>query len=75
MTLRDQYALGLSAHGYQRGVTASKKYWYYFKPGCSPAHFWLGKSGGVRYGSLARIDSSVSASDATKAKLLAKGSV
>ena len=70
--LRDKYALGLSGFGYQREATASKKYWHYFKPGCSPAHFWLGKSGGVRYGHLARIDASVSVSDATKAKLLTK---
>ncbi len=72
MTLRDKYALGLSAFGYQREATASKKYWHYFKPGSSPAHFWLGKSGGVRYSSLGRIDASVSASDKVKAQLLAK---
>ncbi len=68
--LRDQYALGLSAIGYQRCQTTSKKYWYYFKEGASPAHFWLGKAGAVRYGTLNRIDASISASDKTKDSIL-----
>ncbi len=74
MTLRDRYALGLSAHGYQREPTASKKYWLYTKHGASPTYFWLGKAGAVRYGSINRIDASMPATDKTKQSLLAKAS-
>ena len=71
-TLRDRYALGLSAYGYQREQTASKKYWLYTKHGASPTYFWLGKAGAVRYGSINRIDASISASEKTKAGLISK---
>ena len=72
MTLRDRYALGLSAFGYQRSVTTSKKYWLYVKHGASPTYFWLGKAGSVRYSNLNRIDSGLAASEKTKASILAK---
>jgi hypothetical protein len=72
-TLRDRYALGLSAFGYQREETASKKYWLYVKRGASPTYFWLGKAGAVRYSSIRRIDTSVAATDKTRATILKKG--
>jgi hypothetical protein len=71
-TLRDRYALGLSTNGYQREVTASKKYWLYHKAGNGASYFWLGKSGAVRYSAINRIDTSIALSDAGREKLLAR---
>ena len=73
-TLRDQYAVGLSALGYKRTDTASRKYWHYYKEGAgSCCHVWLGKAGALRYNSVNRIDGSIAASDAVKSKIIAKG--
>ena len=73
MTLRDTYGRGLSTYGYQREQTASKKFWLYVKRGAGPTYFWLGKSGAVRFSSINRIDTSVSASEKTRATLLERG--
>lgn len=68
MGLRDDYALGLSACGYQRLPTKSRKYWLYHRDGRS--YWWLGKAGAVRYSAQNRIDTSIAASEETRAKLL-----
>lgn len=73
MTLQQQYAAGLQAIGYVEAHTVSRKYRLFEKPGASPTYFWLGKAGAVRYSSLKRIDTSIAASDRTKANILRRG--
>ena len=69
-TLRDRYALGLSACGYQRQKTASKKYWAYYRDSELSYYVWLGKSGAVRVSTSSAISTSMAMSDKGKAKLL-----
>jgi hypothetical protein len=70
MTLRDRYALGLSACGYQRQKTASKKYWLYRRDVGLTYYVWIGKSGAVRFSASSTISSSRAMSDQGKESLL-----
>ncbi|MER2511280.1 MAG: hypothetical protein ABTQ25_02470 [Nitrosomonas ureae] len=71
MTLRANYTKGLENLGYRLDIRqTSKKYLILVKHGASPTYFFLGKAGSVRYGSIKRVDASVSATELTKQRLI-----
>lgn len=72
-TLREKYIAGLLALGYVAVASQSSKFEVFTKVGASPTFFFVGKAGSVRFSSVKRVDSSVPASNATKAKIISKG--
>lgn len=73
-TLREKYIAGLLALGYAQIDSRSSKFEVFAKPGTPvPFFFFVGKSGSLRFSSQKRIDSSVPASDRTKAMVISKG--
>ena len=73
-TLREKYIAGLLALGYFKAASASSKFEIYANPdSAAPFFFFVGKSGSLRFSSQKRIDSSVPASDRTKAMVISKG--
>lgn len=72
-TLREKYIAGLLALGYFKAASASSKFEIYTNPDSAAPFFFVGKSGSLRFSSQKRIDSSVPASDRTKAMVISKG--
>ena len=72
-TLREKYIAGLLALGYVRVDSRSSKFEVFAKPGTPVPFFFVGKAGSLRFSNVKRVDSSVRASDRTKARIIAEG--
>lgn len=71
-TLREKYIAGLLALGYVRVDSRSSKFEVFAKKDSS-MFFFVGKAGSLRFSGVKRVDSSVPASDRTKAVVISKG--
>lgn len=72
-TLREKYIAGLLALGFAPVDSLSSKFEVFTKSGSPATFFFVGKSGSLRFSSLKRVDSSIPASDRTKAMVISKG--
>lgn len=72
-TLREKYIAGLLALGYAQIDSRSSKFEVFAKPGTPATFFFVGKSGSLRFSDVRRVDSSIPASDRTKAMVISKG--
>lgn len=72
-TLREKYIAGLLVLGYLKVASASSKFEVFAKPDSAVPFFFVGKSSSLRFSTLKRVDSSVPASDRTKAMIISKG--
>ncbi len=72
-TLREKYIAGLLVLGYVQIDTLSSKFEVFAKPNSPVPFFFVGKSGSLRFSTLKRVDSSIPASDLTKAMVISKG--